>query len=281
MITGYEGLGYEIDTLELDTGELRQHADFEDNTRRKVPEFAHAMRPGCILDIGCATDQTLTLLPELPGLFESDFYGVESARPLLDVCQQRRSDGDFGTANDFFRQRNIMETTLFAPNSLDAVITMAVTHEIKSYLGHADLEDFIFQARSMLHPGGVWINYDVAAPDHGGKEILVRFRTDDGSSSRELAGLNSRTRFERFAHNFRSEEGDGIIFGTKIRDGEEYVRLTRSALYEFLVGKDYVDSWFSEAHGRFCFFSPDDCGRQWRGPVSAARRTPTACRTRG
>lgn len=31
-----------------------------------------------------------------------------------------------------------------------------------------------------------------------------------------------------------------------------------SALYEFLVGKDYVDSWFSEAHGRFCFFSPDE-----------------------
>ena len=332
LIAGYEGLGYEIDTLELNTGELRpwdvvekivaagpswrydaevaaathpvaldqyrrygigdlvqllyadplpgiddggiipardhvlQCADFEDNTRRKVSEFAHAVRPGRILDIGCATGQTLKLLSELPGLFESDFYGVESARPLLEVCQQRRSDGDFGTANVFFHQRNIMETTLFAPNSLDTVITMAVTHEIESYLGHADLEDFISRVHSMLRPGGVWINYDVAAPDHGDEEVLVRFRTDDGSSSGELAGLNSRARFERFANDFRSEEGDGIAFGTETRDGEEYVRLTRSALYEFLARKDYVDSWFSEAHERFCFFSPDD----WREAVEKA-----------
>ncbi len=45
-----------------------------------------------------------------------------------------------------------------------------------------------------------------------------------------------------------------------------------SALYEFLVGKDYVDSWFSEAHGRFCFFFPDD----WREAVERAgfRCTP-------
>ena len=36
------------------------------------------------------------------------------------------------------------------------------------------------------------------------------------------------------------------------------LRLTRGDLYEFLAKKDYVDSWYSEAHEKFCFFTPDE-----------------------
>lgn len=233
-------------------------AAFEDNAWRKVSEFAHAVRPGRIVDVGCATGQTIKLLAGRPELFESDFYGVEVARPLYEICQQRKSNGEFGDANVFFHQRNIMQTELFEPGSVDTLITMALTHEIESYLGRDALLEFCRRAYAMLRPGGVWINYDVVGPDGRDDPVLVRFATGDGSDAGALAELSSRARFTRFAEDFRRDEGDGIRYETLVIDGVEYVRLRRAALYEYLAKKDYLDSWDSEAHEAFCFFSPAD-----------------------
>jgi len=86
---------------------------FEDGAIRKVAEFEQYVRPGRILDVGCATGETIKLLSKKPELFESDFYGVEAARPLYQICQQRKQTGEFGDANTFFYQRNIMRSSLF------------------------------------------------------------------------------------------------------------------------------------------------------------------------
>lgn len=264
-----------IDTADGDITITRDYATyraaFEDNAGRKVTEFAHAVRPGRIVDVGCATGQTIKLLSELPELFESDFYGVEVARPLYEICRQRRSNGEFGDANVFFHQRNIMQTTLFEPHSIDTVITMALTHEIWSYLGPEALTEFIGRAHDMLRPGGVWINYDVVGPERGDEEVLVRFSTTDGAPRGELAALSSAARFRRFAEDFRAEEGDGISYEDVTVNGQRYVRLTRAALYEYLAKKDYVDSWHSEAHEAFCFYSPD----QWVKALEEAGFTCT------
>lgn len=241
-------------------------AAFEDNAHRKVSEFAHAVRPGRIVDVGCATGQTIKLLAERPELFESDFYGVEVARPLYEICRQRQSNGEFGDANVYFHQRNILTTKLFEENSVDTVITMALTHEVWSYMGPDALATHIRHTFDMLRPGGVWINFDVVGPDDADREVLVRFTTDDGVASGELAELSSRARFERFAQDFRAEEGDGITYELVDIDGTEHVRLTRRALYEFLAKKDYVDSWYSEAHEAFCFYSP----QEWVEALEAA-----------
>jgi hypothetical protein len=181
----------------------------------------------------------------------------------------------------FFHQRNILQTQQFEPNSLDTVITMALTHEIESYLGREALEEFCAHVYSMLRPGGVWINYDVVGPDQGDELVLVRFNTADGDSVSglaevsELARVNTRARFERFVHDFRRAEGDGMtyrsvavsgperaegssVFGAGAFVGSDLVELRRADLYDFLAKKDYVDSWLSEAHERFCFFSPGE-----------------------
>lgn len=233
-------------------------AAFENNAWRKVGEFADAVRPGRIVDVGCATGQTIKLLSERPELFESDFYGVEVARPLYEICEQRRSNGEFGDANVFFHQRNIMQTQLFDADSLDTVISMALTHEIESYLGRDDLLEFCRRVFSMLRPGGVWINYDVVGPDGRDEPVLAEFTDDDGLPEGDLKDLSTRARFEKFARDFRRDEGDGIAYEPVTVDGRELVRLTRGALYEFLAKKDYLDSWYSEAHEKFCFFSPDE-----------------------
>lgn len=235
-------------------------AAFEDNAWRKVNEFAHVVRPGRIVDVGCATGQTIKILSERPELFESDFYGVEVARPLYEICVQRAHNGEFGDANVFFHQRNILQTKLFEPNSLDTVITMALTHEIESYLGRDALLEFCEHVWTMLRPGGVWINYDVVGPDNGDELVLARFADDDSTTARPHASnvgdLSTRGRFERFVQDFRHTEGDGMSYQSLVVDGEELCEMRRADLYEFLAKKDYVDSWLSEAHERFCFFSP-------------------------
>lgn len=235
-------------------------AAFESNAWRKVNEFAEFVRPGRIVDVGCATGQTIKLLSERPELFESDFYGVEVARPLYEICQQRATNGEFGDANVFFHHRNIMQTELFEPSSIDTVITMALTHEIESYMGRQALDDFCARVFTMLRPGGVWINYDVVGPAGGDTLVLARFNTADGADHGELPELNSRARFLRFARDFRHDEGDTMSFRVVTRDGQELFELRRADLYDFLAKKDYVTSWFSEMHERFCFFSPT----QWR-----------------
>jgi SAM-dependent methyltransferase len=246
-------------------------AAFEDNAWRKVNDFADYVQPGKIVDVGCATGQTIKLLGERPELFESDFYGVEVARPLYEICQQRKTNGEFGDSNVYFYQRNIMQSELFEPDSMSTVITMALTHEVESYLGHDELAQFIARAYEMLAPGGIYINYDVVGPHEREREVYFLPAHDDGDNPEnmqwELEGdalaqflgtLSTAARLERFVRDFRHDEGDGIHVGYELIDGNEYAVLTHGDLCEFLAKKDYLTSWKSEMHEKFCFYSHDE-----------------------
>lgn len=250
-------------------------AAFEDNAWRKVNDFADFVRPGKIVDVGCATGQTIKLLGERQELFESDFYGVEVARPLYEICQQRKTNGEFGDTNVYFYQRNIMQSELFEPNSMATILTMALTHEIESYMGRTELRKFLRRAYEMCAEGGVYINYDVVGPDEPDKRVYVMFNADDGENpsdlgweleGRELAAflrtLSTRARFERFIHDFRHDEHDGITVAQERINGENYYVLRHADLCDFLAKKDYCDSWKSEMHERFCFFSHDEWCRE-------------------
>lgn len=254
-----------------DITETRDYASyrqaFEDNAWRKVAEFSDHVAPGRILDIGCATGQTLKLLADKPMLFESDFYGVEAARPLFQICEQRKSAGEFGDANVYFYQRNFMQGSLFDDDYFTTIITMALTHEIESYLGRDELARFVCRVFTMLAPGGTYINYDVVGPDDGDEMVYVKFRDDDGDNPQDvmcvpdsvslqewLISLSTAARFRRFRHDFRRDEGDTIVACEELVEGVSYIKLRRADLCEFLAKKDYTASWTSEMHERFCFF---------------------------
>lgn len=252
---------------------------FEDNAWRKVNDIAPYVRPGKIVDVGCATGQTLKLLSEQPELFESDFYGVEVARPLYEICKQRLTNGESGDANMFFYQRNIMQAELLKPRTMDTIITMALTHEIESYMGRGELSRFLARAYDMCAPGGVYINYDVVGPDEPDRQVYVDFTSDDGENPRDLGWelegvklsdflrkLSTKSRFLRFVKDFRATEGDGIKVKTEHVNDHEYYVMRWADLCDFLAKKDYVNSWKSEMHERFCFFSHDE----WCKHVQAA-----------
>lgn len=244
---------------------------FEDGAARKLVDFAPYIKPGKILDVGCATGETIKLMSQIPDLFESDFYGVEVARPLYSICQQRKDRGDFGDTNVYFYQCNIMRETLFTEGYLDTVITMALTHEIESYMGRDELLRFLRRMYTILAPGGVYINYDVVAPEEKERKVYVQFTDTDGENPEDLfpllspeehvpfvKSLSSKSRFLKFAKDFREKEGDQLTFATEIVAGEQYFTMRYADLCDFLAKKDYVESWYSEMHERFCFWEFDD-----------------------
>jgi hypothetical protein len=196
---------------------------------------------------------------------------VEVARPLYEICQQRKTNGEFGDTNVYFYQRNIMQSELFEPDSMSTVITMALTHEVESYLGHDELVKFIDRAYEMLAPGGVYINYDVVGPDDHAKEVYFVPNHDDGENPGDLkwelegdelatflGELSTATRFKRFERDFRHDEHDGIHVRRETINDVEYTVLTHGDLCEFLAKKDYLKSWKSEMHEKFCFYSHDE-----------------------
>lgn len=247
-------------------------AAFEDNAWRKVNDFAAYVKPGKIVDVGCATGQTIKLLGERPELFESDFYGVDVAMPLLRICEQRKTNGEFGDTNVYFHQRNIMQSKLFEPGSVSTVITMALTHEVESYLGHDELLKFLDRAHEMLEPGGVYINYDVVGPDEPEREVYFAPNAEDGETPEDLrwdlegeelavflGGLSTLGRFRRFLRDFRHDEQRENKVRYENIDGVEYAVLSWGDLADFMAKKDYLASWKSEMHETFCFFSHE----QW------------------
>ena len=244
---------------------------FEEGAARKLADFERFVQPGRILDVGCATGETLKLLSKNPALFESDFYGVEAARPLYQICQQRKDGGEFGDANVFFYQRNIMRSSLFPHNSLNTIITMALTHEIESYLGHDELMAFLKRMYAITAPGGVYINYDVVGPHDKDRLVYVVFTEDDGENPDDvfpnisdaevpafIRTLSTKARFRRFARDFRRVEGDQMKVQYEEIEGQEYAVLRRADLCDFLAKKDYTQSWLSEMHERFCFWEYSD-----------------------
>lgn len=264
-----------FDTADGDITATRDYvvyrAAFEDGAKRKVPDFIESVRPGKIIDIGCATGETIKILCKQPELFESDFYGIEAARPLYDMCEQRKANGEFGNSSVYFYQRNIMTTSLIKNNSANTIITMALTHEIESYLGRDALVDFLKRTYNMLAPGGVYINYDVAGP--GKRQDIIYFKPNklDGDNPEDLKWnlhgieladflktLSTAARFKRFIRDFRSAEGGMNQPVEVIHKDELFYQLSRGDLAEFLAKKDYLASWESEMHEKFCFFDHEE-----------------------
>lgn len=281
------GLGDQIvavhaDPVVGDEGDLTDTRDyqtyvrsFEEGASRKYALARDLVQPGRIVDVGCATGAILKLMAEDDRLRESDLYGIEVARPLYEICQHRKSLGEFANANTFFYHRNVLRTDLFAPHSVHTTTTFSLTHEIESYAGHEALLEFLHRIFRHTAPGGVFINYDVTGPDEREREVLLCLSDTDGGADdgrvldhddtegvcRYVEGLSTWGRFERFARDFRAAEGESFDWEPAEVEGCRAARLRLVDAMEFLSKKDYTDNWLSEMHERFCFFSYADWQR--------------------
>lgn len=273
-------LGSRVQVLFSDTmisadGDLTTTRDYNTYVRQmdeiavqKYEETASLIRPGRIGDIGCAVGSWIKLAVKNPRLAESDFYGIEVARQLYDICQQRKHNGDFDNPFVFFSQRNAVTGLVFDRESMNTIHTSSLTHEIESYGNRHDLNAFIRNRFDELVPGGVWINRDVVGPEDKERTVLMKLSTSDGRNddfvkevderhalSEYLRGLSTAARFRRFAIDFRKTEGHSIAYKETEIDGETLFTLSLRDACEFMSKKDYVDNWQSEMHETFCFWS--------------------------
>ena len=243
---------------------------FDEGAERKYALIAGHVRPGRIVDIGCCTGSLLAQLTRDDRLRESDFYGIELARPLYAECMHRKGQGAFASDHVFFYQANVSEKPLFAPGSVDTFTTFSLTHELESYQGRATLERFIALLAEQLATGGVWLNVDVVGPEDADAPVYLWLNDADGRNDdfdaefpaedragfkRYLAGLSTRGRFLRFARDFRREEGFRLPYTVETVGGIAHVVLRLGDACEFLSKKDYLDNWRSEMHETFCFWN--------------------------
>jgi hypothetical protein len=260
---------------------------FDSGATRKLSLVREFVQPGRIVDIGCCTGALLRELTFEPRLRESDFFGIEVARPLYAECLHRKEQGLFNAENVFFYQKDFASCQLFASNSINTFTTFALTHEIESYSGRDALESFIHNLYEQLNIGGRWINVDVVGPRDKTKRVLMKLNKDDGTevdggkhhdidrsfdpNDREglksfLDGLSTYDRFLRLASDFRMDEGFHLPYELVQRGAEQYVELSLQNACEFLSKKDYTDNWSSEMHETFCFWDFPD----WLSAVQRA-----------
>lgn len=266
------------DKMISDDGDITTTRDYNTYVRQmdeiaalKYQETAPYIQNGRIGDIGCAVGSWIRLACHDDRYRESDFYGIEVARHLFDVCQQRKHNGEFSNPFVFFSQRNAVTGLVFDKNSMNTIHTSSLTHEIESYGSRADLLAFIRNRYEELAPDGVWINRDVVGPYNKESIVLMKLNENDGRnddfekkfSEREelalyLTGLSTKARFLRFVKDFRKKEGYTLDWKWTTINNEQYVRLKLKDACEFMSRKDYVDNWESEMHETFCFWDFDE-----------------------
>ncbi len=262
------------DNMISEDGDITTTRDYNTYVRQmdeiavlKFQETAAHILPGRIGDIGCAVGSWIKLACDDARLGESDFYGIEVARHLFDICQQRKHNGEFKNPFVFFSQRNAVTGLVFDKSSMNTIHTSSLTHEIESYGSRVDLLSFIKNRYDELTPGGVWINRDVVGPENKNEIILMKLNQTDGRNNdfektfatrEELAsylnGLSTYGRFLRFVLDFRKAEAYHFKFEKIEQNGSEYFRLELKDECEFMSRKDYTDNWQSEMHETFCFW---------------------------
>lgn len=253
-----------------DTRQYRTYVEsFEKAAERKWEQVGPYVRPGRVLDIGCASGGMLEVASQDRRLWESDLIGIEVARHLFEECLHKKAQGAFANPNVYFYQRNLLVGGVFPDRSIDTTLTVALTHEIFSYGDRLTaLRTFAETVYRHTVPGGVWVNSDVLGPADAGAEVLLKLRTDDGDNPSQprqdlatlsaeevtayVGGLSTRSRLEQFALDFPNRARADFAF---MAIDERTVRLTLREAMEFLETKDYADNWLSECHEQFCAFS--------------------------
>lgn len=238
--------------------------------RLKYLDICEAIRPGRIVDEGCADGALLAEISE--GFPDSDLYGIDLSAEFAHRFEERRRTGDFGGSYVHFFLRNLLDP-VFEPESMDTTICNSTLHELWSYAnGEPSVCGYLQEKYRQLRSGGRLVIRDVVGPDEPDEAVLLWCTTEDGEappsvqlenwedrSQAFLVRLSTRARFYLFAHDFlhqRPARRAALVQYQEMEVGGRSVfRLSRRLAAEFLSKKDYLDNWTSEMHEEFCFWS--------------------------
>jgi SAM-dependent methyltransferase len=243
--------------------------------RLKYLDICEAIRPGRIVDEGCADGALLAEISE--GFPDSDLYGIDLSAEFAHRFEERRRAGDFGGSYVHFFLRNLLDP-VFEPESLDTTICNSTLHELWSYAnGEASVRSYLTEKYRQLRQGGRLVVRDVVGPESADETVLLWCNSEDGESpdgtalakmedrsQAALSRLSTRARFHLFARDFLknkpARQTELVQYQEETIGGRPVLRLSRRLAAEFLSKKDYIDNWTSEMNEEFCFWDFE----QWR-----------------
>jgi SAM-dependent methyltransferase len=223
--------------------------------RQKVAlTAAHLLCEGELADMGMGSGTGSHALASLyPDL---KVIGVD-----IDPEMVARASERYAQPNLRFVQGDIAEQC-FAPGSLEAILDSSVIHHVTSYSGYERAraaQALEVQARQ-LADGGVLVVRDFVDPGPG--MVWLDVPSDDGEGD-EPEHCSSARLLERLARQFRRlapepERGFALrridaATGPVLRDGWRRYELSHSHAVEFVLRKDYRQSWDVEVQEEYCW----------------------------
>jgi hypothetical protein len=240
----------------------------------KYEDIRHAVRPGKIVDEGCA-DGAL-LVPLARGFPDSDLVGIEITGEFIARCLERQRAMEYGGTYVHFHQRNIAEP-VFEPGSIDTTVCNSTTHELWSYGGQErTLRAYLREKFRQTRRRGRIVVRDVVGPAEKEREVYLWCNDRDGTQdeSGDVAAMSTAARFRRFARDFLAElraagrrsADTALRYREEVVDGRRYFVLRLRDAVEFMLKKDYVANWRSEMNEEFAFWDFD----QWKRELADA-----------
>ena len=148
--------------------------------RLKYLDIRHGIKPGRIVDEGCADG---ALLAEISRDFpDSDLFGIDLSSEFAGRFHERQRAGEFGGAYVHFFHRNLLDR-LFEPDSIDTTICNSTLHELWSYAEQEQtVRNYLAEKFRQLRPSGQLIIRDVVGPEDSDREILLWCSDCDGEN---------------------------------------------------------------------------------------------------
>lgn len=220
--------------------------------------FAALAHPGHIVDLGTGSGVAARDLALLYP--DSQVTGVDLDEKMVSYAREH-----YPLPNLDFLVGNAEEST-FPANSLNAVFMSSVGHHLTSYGNGAPFNvshvaKAVREIHQQLRNGDIFILRDfVISP--GPDEVFLDLATDDGADFGKIEDLSTSALFERFAADFRSSQhpDSGVPYQVTPIDNhgqskKRRYRLSHRDAVEFILRKDYRESYFAEIQEEYTYFS--------------------------
>ncbi|MCA9523180.1 MAG: methyltransferase domain-containing protein, partial [Myxococcales bacterium] len=268
-----------------DRGAYERYLDGMDATMRQKVALtaAHFLFEGRVADLGMGSGTGSYALAALyPAL---EVVGVDLDPEMVRIAAER-----YRLPNLSFVEGDIAGR-FFPPRHLDGILLSSVLHHVTTFGGytHDNARAALDAAASQLKPHGVVVVRDFVALD--GRDVWLDLDTRDGDESDDPSRCSSAALLERFAGEFRrgidaprkpgfalacvdvelSREAPAASDGAPgsdreengpsesrippLREGFRRYRLALRHALEFVLRKDYRESWANEVLEEYTYFT--------------------------
>lgn len=210
---------------------------------------------GTVADMGCGSGMGSY---DLAALYRGlQVVGVDVSAAAVEHARET-----FTLPNLSFQVGDIAQA-IFPPESLDGVLNSSVLHHVTSFNGfsNAPLEPLFDNQIAALREGGIFVVRDFVIPA-GPEEVVLELESANGDAVGEIESLSVSALFERFIQGFRcAAYPHGSIplvqvpSPNRLSQTSVAFRTSLRLATEFVLRKDYRDSWDVELQEEYLYFT--------------------------